>query len=105
MHNTGFEEHGAVEGRLQSLEPTGDEYQFIVYEPLRNEEIVCTTGDRQVFNQALALSGKRVVVEGLVKHTARGIPYAVTVYELRELPEPPPGIYKKTRGILKKYSG
>lgn len=98
-----FEEYGAIEGKLETLD-AHDKYQFAIYEPLHLKKIVCTVDNDEVFTRAYELFGQRVEAEGYIKYTATGIPYEITVDRFNPIPEiMEKHSYKSTRGILKEY--
>lgn len=98
-----FEEYGAIEGKLETLD-AHDKYQFAIYEPLHLKKIVCTVDNDEVFTRAYELFEQRVEAEGYIKYTATGIPYEITVDRFNPIPEiMEKHSYKSTRGILKEY--
>lgn len=97
-----FEEHGAIEGRLESLDAHSG-YEFVIYEPLHEKKIVCSVDNDEIFTEAYKLFKKRVEAEGLIKYAANGIPYEITVERFNPIVEQIDQSYKRTRGILKDY--
>lgn len=98
-----FEEYGAIEGRLQTLD-AHDGNQFAIYEPLHFKKIVCAVKNDEVFTRAYELFEQRVEAEGLIKYSATGIPYEILVDRFNPIPEAVNVFdYKNTRGILKEY--
>jgi len=97
-----FEEHGAVEGRLQILD--AHDGQFVIFESLSMKKILCAVENDEVFTQAYKLFEKRVEAEGLIKYSASGLPYEILVDRFNLIPEATNiQDYKSTRGILKEY--
>ena len=99
-----FEEYGAIEGRLQTLD-AHDKYQFAIYEPLRLKKIICAVDNDEIFTEAYTLFKQRVEAEGMIKYSATGIPYEILVERFNHIPDAVDRqSYKGTRGILKEYA-
>lgn len=97
-----FEEHGAVEGRLQILD--AHDGQFVIFEPLSMKKILCAVENDEVFTKAYEIFGQRVEAEGLIKYSATGIPYEILVDRFNVIPETVNiHSYKEAKGILKEY--
>lgn len=98
-----FYEYGSIEGRLEILD-SHNGMDFSIYEPLYSKRISCVAAAKEVFERAYQLYEQRVEAEGMIKYTAKGIPFEIKVERIHSL-VPEQGIpnYQSTRGILKDY--
>ncbi len=100
---TEHEDHGSIEGRLQTVTERG-RLQFIVYDSLWDRPIRCLIPEH-LMKQAFDAFGQRVEVYGLVKYRKDGRPVSIDVEDIVAFPprETIPS-YRDVHGILRHQS-
>ena len=82
---SGFEEHGAVSGRIETVSEHGNA-MFVIYQPLDSHPVQCVVPQDQL-PDALKAFGKRAEVYGLVKYDKEGRPKRIKVEDIIIMPE------------------
>lgn len=82
---SGFEEHGAVSGRIETVSDHGNA-KFVIYQPLNANPVQCIVPQEQL-PYALRAFGKRAEVYGLVRYGKDGKPKRIMVEDIIELPD------------------
>ncbi len=72
---------GEVEGKLSVLSDHG-EFQFLVTEPIRGQDVKCNITDDRLIDLAVQAFRKRVIVEGLIKYRKNGTPISIDANEI-----------------------
>ena len=97
------EDHGSIEGRLQTVTERGG-LQFVVYEPLWDQPIRCRIPERLI-ELAMANFRNRVEVYGLIRYRKDGKPVSIQVDDIVAFPakEAIPS-FRDVHGILREAS-
>lgn len=97
------EDHGSIEGKLQTVTERGG-LQFVVYEPLWDQPVRCRIPE-ELTERAITSFGKRVEVYGLIKYRKDGKPLSIQVDDIVTFPakdEIPS--FRDVHGILREAS-
>lgn len=95
-----FEDHGSIDGRLQTVSERGA-IRIVVYETLGDRGVPCFIDAAQL-PEAISSFGKRVEVYGIVRYRNDGTAVSIKVEEI--VPFPPPDEipdFRSVRGILR----
>lgn len=79
-------DYGSIEGRLQTVTERG-RLQFLVYEPLWDEQVRCYIPDDLV-DEAIQSFRHRVEVYGVIRYRKDGKPVSIEVDEIVPFPDP-----------------
>lgn len=82
---SGFEEHGAVTGRIETVSDHGNA-RFVIYQPLSANPVQCVVPQERLAD-ALKAFRKRAEVFGLVRYGKDGKPKRIKVEDIIELPD------------------
>ncbi len=101
LQKEGYQDHGTVEGKLQTVSERGG-FKFVLYEPVWDESIKCYFED-ELLKDALKCFGKRVQVSGLIKYRKDGSPTSIKVERIEPFPESEDiPDFRSVRGIFRK---
>ncbi len=81
----GFEEHGAVSGRIETVSEHGNA-KFVIFQPLNSNPVQCVVPQERLAD-ALKSFGKRAEVYGLVRYGKDGRPKRIKVEDITILPD------------------
>jgi hypothetical protein len=95
-----FEDHGSIDGRLQTLSERGA-MRFVIYDTLTDRAVQCFISDGKLAD-AIESFRKRVEVYGLIKYRKDGTALSIDVEDIVQFPEPPDiPDFRSVRGILR----
>lgn len=81
---SGFEEHGAVAGKIETVSEHGNA-KFVIFQPHNQNAVQCVVPESQLAS-ALNAFGRRAEVYGLVKYGKDGLPRRIKVEDIMILP-------------------
>ena len=81
-----FDDHGSIDGRLQTLSDRGG-IRFVIYETLSDRPVHCYI-EQEKLEDALRYFRKRVEVYGLIRYRLDGFAQSIRVEDIVPFPDP-----------------